>query len=152
MIIRKPTIDDYSAWRALWDGYNSFYGREGPTALLAEVIEKTWERFFDHSEPVHALAVELDGELAGLAHFIFHRSTTSIAPTCYLQDLFTADGARGQGVATALIDAVAVEAREEGCARLYWQTHETNVRARALYDRIAERPGFIIYRLPIAPL
>jgi GNAT superfamily N-acetyltransferase len=146
MIIREPTRDDYAQWLPLWDGYNAFYGREGPTALAPEITEATWRRFFDPDEPMHALVAEHDGELIGLAHFLFHRSTTSIAPTCYLQDLFTSEAARGRGVATALVEAAADAAKEKGSQRIYWQTHETNERARKLYDRIAERSGFIIYR------
>lgn len=146
MVIREPSADDYSQWLTLWDGYNAFYGRDGPTALPREVTQTTWQRFFDRDEPVHALVAELDGRLVGLAHFLFHRSTISIAPTCYLQDLFTSEQARGRGVATELIEAVGEEARAHGSARVYWQTHETNDRARALYDRIAERSGFIVYR------
>ena len=149
MIIREPTPDDYPQWLALWDGYNAFYERAGPTALPAEVTQTTWQRFFDPKEPVHALVAELDDRLTGLAHFLFHRSTTSIAPTCYLQDLFTTEAARGRGVATALVDRVADAARAQGSARLYWQTHEENLRARKLYDRIAERSGFIVYRKPV---
>lgn len=149
MIIREPTHHDHAQWLTLWEGYNAFYGREGATALSAEITQTTWQRFFDADEPVHALVAEWDGQLIGLAHFLFHRSTISIAPTCYLQDLFTSEEARGRGVATELIEAVVEEARTQGCSRVYWQTHETNARARALYDRIAERSGFIVYRKPI---
>ena len=149
MIIREPTQGDHSQWLALWNGYNAFYGREGPTALAPEVTETTWRRLFDPNEPVHALVAEQDGELIGLAHFLFHRSTTSIAPICYLQDLFTLEAARGRGVATALIEKAADEAKAQGSQRIYWQTHETNDRARRLYDRIAERSGFIVYRKPL---
>jgi len=53
--------------------------------------------FFDDSEPVHALVAEKDGELLGLAHYLFHRSTIQIKPVCYMQDLFTDEAARGQG-------------------------------------------------------
>jgi GNAT superfamily N-acetyltransferase len=146
MIIRKLAPGDRAQWQSLWGGYNAFYGREGPTALAPEITEATWLRFFDPAEPMHALVAEQDGELIGLAHFLFHRSTTSIAPTCYLQDLFTSEAARGRGVATALVERAAEEAKAQGSQRIYWQTHETNERARKLYDRIAERSGFIIYR------
>ena len=146
MIIREPTQGDHSQWLVLWNGYNAFYGREGPTALAPEVTETTWRRLFDPNEPIHALVAEQDGELIGLAHFLFHRSTTSIAPICYLQDLFTSEAARGRGVATALIEKAADEAKAQGSKRIYWQTHETNDRARRLYDRVAERSGFIVYR------
>jgi GNAT superfamily N-acetyltransferase len=84
--------------------------------------------------------------VVGLAHYLFHRSTISMAPTCYLQDLFTAGEARGQGVGRALIEAVCERARRAGSGRLYWHTQETNGVARRLYDRVGEYSGFIVYR------
>ncbi len=83
----------------------------------------TWARFFDAAEPVHALVAERDGDLRGLAHFIFHRSTIMRGPTCYLQDLFTAEAARGQGIGRALIDAVSERATRAGATGVYWHTH-----------------------------
>ena len=144
--IRAIAQEDYDQWLPLWDGYNAFYGRSGPTALPAEVTAITWARFFDANEPVHALVAERDGELIGLAHYLFHRTTTAIAPLCYLNDLFTSEAARGKGVGRALIEAVYLQARQAGAARVYWQTHGTNATAQALYDKIAERSGFIVYR------
>lgn len=130
----------------MWDGYNAFYGRSGPTALPAEITAATWSRFFDENEPVHALVAEIDGELIAIAHYLFHRSTTALAPVCYLQDLFTAQAARGKGAGKALISHVYERARSAGAGRVYWQTHQTNATARALYDTVAERSGFIVYR------
>ena len=71
---------DYAAWRPLWDGYNSFYGRSGPTALPETITAILWERLFDASEPVFALVAERDGRLIGLTHYLFHRATTMDAP------------------------------------------------------------------------
>ena len=145
MIIRPVDRNDYEAWRPLWDGYNAFYGRAGETALPENITRQTWARFLDEREPVDALVAELDGKIVGLAHTIIHRSTTRLADVCYLQDLFTAPEARGQGVARALIDAAKQVAAAAGCNRLYWQTHQTNQTARALYDKVAEHQGFIVY-------
>ncbi len=145
-LLREPVHGDFDQWMHLWEGYNDFYGRSGATALPEEITMKTWERFFDHSEPVHALVAETEGTLVGLAHYLFHRSTTSIAPICYLQDLFTSEKARGKGIATALIERVYSDAARAGAPRVYWQTHETNERARRLYEELAERSGFIVYR------
>jgi GNAT superfamily N-acetyltransferase len=103
--IRPVTTSDFKAWRPLWAGYNRFYGRSGPTALADEITAMTWSRFFDAYEPVHALVAEAGGELVGLTHYLFHRSTTRIVPVCYLQDLFTAESVRGRGVGKALIEA-----------------------------------------------
>ncbi|MGJ4930772.1 N-acetyltransferase family protein [Bradyrhizobium sp. HKCCYLS2038] len=146
LTVRPMARADYQSWLPLWDGYNAFYGRSGPTALPAEITAVTWERFFDPAEPVHALVAESGSELIGLAHYLYHRATTTIAPLCYLNDLFTSEAARGKGVGRALIEAVYAEARQAGAPRVYWQTHETNTTARALYDKLAERSGFIVYR------
>ena len=146
IVIRDAVKNDIPSWRVLWDGYNAFYGRCGTTALPSRITETTWSRFFDDYEPMHALVAEQSGQLLGLAHFLYHRSTTSLGPTCYLQDLFTAEQARGKGVGRALIDAVVERAKSAGAARVYWQTHETNAVAMRLYDQLAEKSGFIVYR------
>jgi GNAT superfamily N-acetyltransferase len=143
--IRSAVRTDYAQWLPLWDGYNKFYGRSGATALPAEVTQMTWARFFDAYEPVHALVADSGGQLVGLAHCIFHRSTNALGPTCYLQDLFTDEAWRGQGGARALINAVYERARIAGAPRVYWQTHETNQTAMRLYDQVAERSGFVVY-------
>jgi GNAT superfamily N-acetyltransferase len=144
--IRFVTPGDHAQWLPLWDGYNAFYGRSGPTALSPAITAMTWARFFDSYEPVHALVAESDGALLGLTHYLFHRSTTAIEPTCYLQDLFTSEAARGKGVGRALINGVYEQARRAGSSRVYWQTHETNHTAMQLYDKVAERSGFVVYR------
>lgn len=143
--IRPPARDDYDRWLPLWAGYNEFYKRVGPTALDPAITAMTWARFFDAYEPVHALVAEQNGALLGLVHYLFHRSTTAIEPNCYLQDLFTAQAARGKGIGRALIEGVYDAARAAGCTNVYWHTHETNATAMLLYDTIADRPGFVMY-------
>ncbi|WP_144139276.1 GNAT family N-acetyltransferase [Paraburkholderia sp. BCC1884] len=144
--IRPVAPDDFDAWLPLWDGYNTFYGRSGETALPREITQLTWSRFFDAYEPMHALVAERNGELLGLVHFLYHRHTTMAAPICYLQDLFTLESLRGKGVGRALIEAVYARAKADGLQRVYWQTHETNQTAMKLYDNVADRSGFLVYR------
>jgi GNAT superfamily N-acetyltransferase len=145
MEIRPVAPEDYSGWKPLWDGYNAFYGREGATALPDAITQTTWRRFFDPAEPVHGLVAERDGRLVGLAHYLFHRSTTRVEPVCYLQDLFTAASERGRGIGRALIEETYTRAKASGSARVYWQTHASNQAARLLYDRLASHAGFIVY-------
>lgn len=144
--IRPVVPGDFDQWLPLWDGYNAFYGRSGPTALDHTITHVTWARFFAVGEPVHALVAEADGRLLGLAHYLFHRSTSMTANPCYMQDLFTTPEARGRGVGRALIAAVAERAKTAGAPRLYWHTHETNTTARRLYDAVAKDTGFTVYR------
>src|SRR2546430_1026297 len=127
-LVRAVIRSDLEKWEPIWEGYNIHYQRTVPV----EITRMTWSRFFDVYEPMHALVAEKDGELVGLAHYLFHRSTTIFGPTCYLQDLFTIQGARRQGVGRALIEAVYDRARVAGSTRVYWQTHETNAIAMKL--------------------
>ena len=143
--VRPVESEDFVGWKALWDGYNAFYGRAGPSALPDEITRTTWQRFLDPGEAMFALVAERGGNLIGLTHYLFHRSTTRIGLTCYLQDLFTRPDTRGQGVGRALIESVCVRVREQGLQRVYWQTHHSNLVARRLYDRVAEHEGFIVY-------
>lgn len=146
LAVRPIERGDHAAWRPLFEGYNAFYGREGPTALAEETYAAAWDRFLDPDEPVFALVAERESRLVGIVHYLFHRSTTAIAPICYLQDLFTAADARGGGIGRALIEAVYAAAREAGAYRVYWQTHETNATAMRLYDQVADKSGFLVYR------
>ena len=143
--IRPVQQADLAAWTPLWDGYNAFYGRVDHTALSPAITAVTWHRFFDSNEPVFALVAESAGRLVGLTHYLYHRSTTRIEPTCYLQDLFTAADVRGQGVGRALILGVYEAARAAGIHEVYWQTHETNGAGRVLYDKVARYAGYIVY-------
>ena len=143
--IRRVLSGDFTEWKVLWEGYNSFYGREGETALPIEIVEMTWSRFFDSYEPIHAMVAVNSNKMVGLVHYLFHRSTINIEPVCYIQDLFTTESARGKGVGHALIDRASEHARSEGAKRIYWQTHETNTVAIRLYERVIKKSGFIVY-------
>lgn len=144
MIEIAPLGDgDRADWEALARGYKAFYETEIPQ----ERYDETW-RLLIAGERIHGLGARLDGRLAGIAHYLFHAQTWS-PDCCYLQDLFTAGDARGRGVATALIDAVAEEARRRGALKYYWLTKEDNREARALYDRIARFKGFLRYDYPL---
>ena len=146
LTIRPVTRADYDQWLPLWEGYNAFYTRVGPTAVPIEVTNLTWQRFHDSYEPMHALVAESGDKLVGLTHYLFHRNTTMIGPVCYLQDLFTDATLRGKGVGKALIEGVYERARLAGSPRVYWHTHETNKTAMRLYDYVATHTGFVVYR------
>jgi len=143
LTVRSVSDFDFAFWLPLWEGYNRFYGRPN---FSPEITRITWSRFLDAHEPMHALIAEGDGGILGLVHYLFHRSTIAVAPDCYLRDLYTNEAVRGQGVGRALIEAVYERAKTAGCPRVYWQTHESNRTAMKLYDNVAERSGFVVYR------
>lgn len=140
--IRPIRSDERADWEPLWKGYQAFY----QVVIPDETTAVTWARLQDPAEPMFVLGAYLEDRLCGIAHYLYHRSCWTIGDYCYLQDLFVAEGARGRGLGRALIDAVEERARAAGASRVHWLTHETNARARELYDRLADRSGFIQYR------
>ena len=135
---------DRARWAELWRGYLDFY----ETELPQEIYDHTWHRLIAAEGPIRGLGARLRSgttPLVGITHYLFHAHAWMTREVCYLQDLFVDESARRQGCGAKLIEAVAVIARERGCARLYWTTKEDNARARSLYDRIARFNGFIRY-------
>jgi GNAT superfamily N-acetyltransferase len=142
ILIRTLSPAERAIWEELWTGYLDFYD----TKLSQETKSATWARLHDPTEPMHLLAASLAGRVVGIVHYLYHRSCWTVGDYCYLQDLFVAPDARGKGVGAALIRQVETVARAAGASRIYWLTKEDNVSARALYDKLADRSGFIQYR------
>mgnify|MGYP000085429458 FL=1 len=142
LTIRPLTHEDRAPWAALWRDYLTFY----ETTLPQEIYDATFARLTDpHAVERGALAAELDGQLIGLVHYIFHAHNWRIEDVCYLQDLFVSEAARGSGAGRALIEGVYALADAHGTPNVYWMTQEFNATARQLYDRIATLTPFIKY-------
>ena len=145
--IQPLAAADHAAWLPLWRGYQAFYEVDIPAAVTAV----TWARLLDPAEPM-AGALAWDGDQAvGLVHHIRHRSTWTVGDYVYLQDLFVAAGGRGRGIGRGLIAHVSALAQANGCSRVHWLTHETNTDAMKLYDKVADRSGFVQYRKLLQP-
>jgi GNAT superfamily N-acetyltransferase len=140
--IKAIDNSDFDIWLPLWKGYQRFYKVDVPKSVTLA----TWARFLDPVEPMHAALAMVRGQAVGLVHLIYHRSTWTTGNYCYLQDLFVVDDARDSGIGRALIEHVFADARLRGASRVHWLTHESNHNAAQLYDRIADRSGFIQYR------
>lgn len=140
--IRQVSAADLAAWQPLWQAYQRFY----KTEIAAETSAITWQRFLDPAEPMHAALAWQNGRAVGLVHVIYQRSCWTTGDYCYLQDLFVDGERRGAGIGRQLIEHVYAQAQAAGASRVYWLTHESNHAAMQLYDRIAERSGFLQYR------
>ncbi|WP_339453020.1 GNAT family N-acetyltransferase [Pseudomonas sp. EA_5y_Pfl2_R50] len=143
--IRQVSAADHAAWLPLWQAYLRFYNTELPDTVTGS----TWQRFLDPSEPTHAALAWAGEKAVGMVHYIYHRSNWSIENACYLQDLLVVPDTRGTGVGRRLIEHVYATARADGCCKVHWLTHDTNATAIQLYERMAERPGFIQFRKAI---
>jgi GNAT superfamily N-acetyltransferase len=124
----------------LWQAYLTFY----ETALPEATTIQTFARLLDPAQPMGGFIARDDSGMArGIVHWIDHRSCWTPGDYCYLQDLYVDSDLRGRGVGAALIETVSCAALRPGCSRVYWITHETNAVAPGLYNKVAERSGFI---------
>jgi GNAT superfamily N-acetyltransferase len=140
--IRKIEARDRQRWGELWKGYCEFYERQMEDA----VTEYTWSRIMDAASPVKAIVAEREGEgVIGMANYIIHENTWTLTPVCYLEDLFVDPDKRAAGVGKQLIDWLVGEMKAQRWSRLYWNTKETNYRARGLYDKYTPHSGFLRY-------
>ena len=144
-IIRHPTTKDEAQWQGLLTTYSKFYR----TTIPEDSLALTWKRIQDPAHHMWAMVAEQEGKLIGLCNYLFHDDTWSTAPSCYLEDLYVDPAARGLGAAKALVLACEADAKAKGAFRLYWLTQEYNAPARSLYDTLAARSSFVVYRKPL---
>lgn len=145
-IIRPLHPEDQADWRKLWTGYLTFYQASVPDAVYASTFARL---LGDDPRDFNALVAEVDGQLLGLTHYLFHRHAWKIEDVCYLQDLYVDPQARGLGLGRALIEAVYARADAAGAPAVYWLTQDFNHEARQLYDRVAKVSPFIRYNRPL---
>lgn len=139
---RRLSARDESEWRQLWGAYLDFYRAEVPS----EVTRRTFERLCaETGDVVGFVAVGPDDLPIGLVHLVFHQSTWSDGPYCYMEDLYVARGGRGLDVGRQLIRAAYDEADRRHAGRFYWLTQEYNSPARSLYDTVAHHTSFVVY-------
>lgn len=113
------------------------YERE-PDAVKA-TEESLTDTLFAPDAQVFAFIAEWEGTPVGLALWFQTYSTWTGKPSLYLEDLFVDDAGRGRGVARALMQRLAREAKTRGCARIDWAVLDWNVEAMAFYERIGGR-------------
>ena len=140
-VIRDPTPADETAWRELWSQYNAFYEVSIPEIVTA----RTWRRILDPVSAIFSRVAIADNEVVGFSVSVLHEATWTIAPVCYLEDLFVAPKFRGRGFGRLLIADLVGRAKSMGWSRLYWHTRANNP-ARRLYDEFASADDFVRYR------
>lgn len=83
---------------------------------------------------------EVDGTAQGFALFFHNFSTFEGRPGVYLEDLFVRPDARGSGLGTALLAALAQIAVERDCARLEWAVLDWNEPSIGFYKSLGAQP------------
>lgn len=143
--IRSVTSQDRAEWERLYALYAQFY-RVEQTPQMRELV---WTWLHDAAQEIEGLVAAGENGLVGLAHFRPFTRPLRASTAGFLDDLFVDPGMRGRGVADLLIQAIAAEGRKRGWSVIRWITAEDNYRARAVYDRLAERTNWLTYDIKL---
>ncbi|SPL71729.1 GNAT family N-acetyltransferase [Acinetobacter stercoris] len=144
MSIKIIPLSDISfdQWHPLWQSYLTFY----KSSLSEEQISLSWKRITNPAQKdMFGFAIKINENIVGFVHLISHMSMWTEKPYCYLQDLFIDENYRNQGLACKLIEHT-YQVCKGGFDRVYWLTQADNHTAQLLYDRIADKTGFIQYK------
>jgi ribosomal protein S18 acetylase RimI-like enzyme len=114
-------------------GFRDSYGERNPSddeigAAVAELITDEHTDFLLAGEPA-----------VGFAQLRFRTSVWSGGEDAWLEDVFVAEQARGEGAGRALVEECLKRARERGCKRIQLDTNETNEPAMRLYESLGFR-------------
>jgi ribosomal protein S18 acetylase RimI-like enzyme len=139
--VRPIAPNDHDAWRELFRAYGVFY----ETTFTDEVFDGVWGWLMQPGHAVHALVADDAGTLVGFAHIRRVDDTFTAGPSWFLDDLYVAPDHRGTGVARALIERGYADATAAGGGTFRWITAADNETAQLLYDRIADRAGWVVY-------
>lgn len=142
-IIRPPRLGDRAGWDQLFAAYAAFGGED----QTAEMRNRVWDWIHDPARQTICLVAEAKTGLVGFVHFRSYERPMPAVLGAYIDDMYVAPGARGQGIVDDMIWAVGDYARARGWDCVRWMTSETNARARAVYDRHADRTQWVTYEL-----
>ncbi len=129
--IERATVDSLSGLVPLFSGYLRFYGRPAGEARIRDFLGERLR----HGQSVVFMAFR-GGRALGFVQLYPAFASLSLAPSWILNDLFVDPGARGGGVARALMQAARDWGRETGAAELFLQTAHDNLPAQRLYESL----------------
>ena len=143
--LTTPAPGMFDKWFALY----ARYAEEIGLPVNHRTGEAVWRWLLDGTHRVNGIIAHADRtEVAGFAHYRPFPRTLDGNEACFLDDLYVTEPHRGTGLARMMIERVAAIARQRGWTEVRWVTEEHNARARALYEKLAEKSDLVTYRMP----
>jgi len=142
-VIRKIKLKDKKQWEELYKGYANFY----KVKMSNKILQTVWNWLFDEGHEVDGLVYEIDGIIVGLVHYRKMPSPLRGSYIGFLDDLFVDPKYRGRKIGEKLIIKMKEISKYKGWNLVRWITQNDNIRAKSLYDRVAEKTTWDLYEL-----
>lgn len=130
MLVTQAGPGDLDVLARLFADYRTFYGQPHDVAIAEAFLEA---RLRNDDSVIFVARTE--EQAVGFTQLYPCFSSVNASRIWILNDLFVDEGARRQGVASALLDAARRHAEASGASTLTLQTTADNKAAQALYER-----------------
>ena len=112
-----------------------------------EILQSVWNWLHNKSHELSALVYEVDGIIVGFAHYRRMPRPLRGSDIGFLDDLFVEPKYRGQKIGEKMLNELKKISKSKGWNLIRWITLDDNLRAKALYDRVAEKTKWDLYEL-----
>ncbi len=142
-LVREIQLKDKEQWQELYKGYANFYKVE----MNIQILEKVWFWLNDKNHEVNGIVYEIDGNIVALAHYRRMPRPLKGQDIGFLDDLFVEPIHRGKKIGEKLLNELKNISKSKGWDLIRWLTHDDNLSAKTLYDRVAEKTSWDLYEL-----
>jgi ribosomal protein S18 acetylase RimI-like enzyme len=142
-MIRDIQLKDKENWEKLYRGYADFYKVE----INEKILQTVWSWLNDKNHEVQGIVYEVEENIIGFAHYRRMPSPLRGQDIGFLDDLFVDPGHRGKKIGEKIINELKKISKSKGWNLIRWITRDNNLRAKTLYDRVAEKTNWETYEL-----
>ena len=141
--IREIQLKDKEQWKELYKGYANFYKVE----MNIQILEKVWSWLHNENHELNGIVYEIDGNIVALAHYRRMPRPLKGQDIGFLDDLFVEPIHRGKKIGEKLLNELKNISKSKEWGLIRWLTRDDNLRAKALYDRVAKKTSWDLYEL-----
>ena len=141
--LRKIKPADKKQWVNLYKSYANFYKVE----INEKILQTVWNWLFDKSHEVEGLVYEVNENIVAFAHYRRMPRPLKGQNICFLDDLFVDPDYRGKKIGEKILNELKKISKSKGWDLIRWITHKENIRAKSLYDRVAQKTSWDLYEM-----
>ena len=142
-MIRQIKTEDRNDWKKLYKSYAEFYEVE----MNDKLLQKVWSWLHDKNHEVEGLVYVVNENIVAFAHYRRMPRPLFGKDIGFLDDLFVDPDHRGKRIGEKIINELQKISKSRGWDLIRWTTRNNNIRAKSLYDRVAEKTSWDMYEL-----